>query len=368
MQQNGAELIGAVRAWLRRYVWFPVAGQDLIIALWIAHTWFIDGFTSTPYLCVTARTKRAGKTTLLELVAAAGQNGQTFATIRPAAIVRFLHAVEGRAVVAFDEVERMSRGTAGDVRSILATGYRRGQFHMVTSGDRVKAFRVFGPKAFALIGDMTDVIRDRSVILRLQRAPRGAEVLDYTNPTIRERAHTEAAELAAELSNWQQRTGGKSRIVSPEFLDGREREIWLPIWSMAHHAGLDAKTMDLLAAAMVDTSAIKSEPASAWTALSEDAERDQEDQDYAERMLTDLRSVLKPGETFIPSVEAVVRLQGIPTAIWRTWRGQGVNEITLAALLSRFGLAPVVGRIGKGRKGSRTVRGYKVRDVQAVKL
>lgn len=365
----GQELVTRLAAWLRQYVWFPTPGQDLIVALWIMHTWFIDHFTSTPYLCLTARTKRAGKTTLLELVAASGQNGQLIATLRPAAIARLLHATEGRVTACFDEMESLSRGSVGDLRSIMATGYRRGQFHMVTSGDKVKAFRTFGPKAFALIGDMTDVIRDRAIILRLSRAPRGTEVLDYTNPSVRERAHAEAAELVQELKTFAERTG-KPNYIAPEFLHGRESEIWLPIWTLAHHAALSPEVMDGAAGAMVDISAIKSEPAASWTALSEDFEREQEDADYSEHVLRDMRAVLREDETKIRSTDAVERLRAIPTSPWRTWRGTGLDTITLAALLSRFGVQPKSLRFGKGKAGdnSNVHKGYDAKELREVKL
>lgn len=365
----GQEIVTRLAAWLRQYVYFPIKGQETIAALWVLHTWMLDNFTSTPYLCLTARTKRAGKTTLLELLSAASRNGQLLATLRPAAIVRLLHATDGRVTVCFDEMESLSKSSVGDLRSILATGYRRGQFHIVSSGDKVKAFRTFGAKAFALIGDMTDVIRDRAIIMRLQRAPQGAAIEDYTNPAIRAKAHAEAMELVGEITSWIERTG-KPQFITPEFLQGREAEIWLPLWTAAHHAALPAAMLDEIAAAMVDMSAIKSEPASRWTALSEDAEKDQEDADYSERVMRDAQSVLRDDETKIRSTDLVSRLKAIPTAPWRTWRGPGLDVITLAALLSRFGISPEAQRFGKGKAGDNTnvAKGYKVDAIRKVKL
>jgi hypothetical protein len=46
-------------------------------------------------------------------------------------------------------------------------------------------------------------------------------------------------------------------------------------------------------------------------------------------------------------------------------RGDGLNEISLAALLARWGVHPEVIQIGKGRKDRQRGRGYKVADLRA---
>lgn len=366
---TGQELVKRIAAWLEMYVWFPTKGQSTIVALWVLHSWMLDSFSSTPYLCVTARTKRAGKTTLLELLAAVTRNGTLLGTMRPAAVARLLHGMDGKATLCFDEMEGLSRGTLGDVRSILTTGYRRGSLHIVSSGDKVKGFKTFGAKAFALIGDLGDVIRDRAIIIRLQRAGRDAKVQEYGNPAVREKAHAEAAELAAEASAWS-KMHGKPAYVSPEFLHGREAEIWLPIWTLAHHAGLVPAELDEVASAMVDISAIKKEDTAQWMALAEDAERDQDEADSAEQLLIDAKSVLGELETKVRSQELVDRLRALPKAPWRTWRGNGLDVITMAALLSRFGVEPKSLRFGKGKAGdnSNVHKGYEAAAIRAAKV
>lgn len=363
--QNGLDLVNRLATWLALYLWFPMPGQARIAALWIVHTWLLDHFTSTPYMSITARTKRAGKTTLLELLAAASRGGTLLATVRPAAMVRLLHAMDGRVTLCMDEMESLSKSSVGDVRSILATGYRRGQYHITSSGDKVKAWRTFGAKAFALIGDLSDVIRDRSIIMRLQRAPRGVQVLDYTNPAIRAKAHAEAAELAGEIQAYLEHRG-KPAFTAPEFLHGRESEIWLPIWTAAHHCQLPEAMLREISGAMVDISAIKSEPPSRWSALADDAEKEQEEADTAERILTDCKRVIREDEAKIKSTELVERLRSIETSPWRVWRGTGIDAITLSALLSRFNIQPSAMRFGKSKSGdnSNVVKGY---DANAIR-
>jgi hypothetical protein len=53
---------------LRRYIYFPLWWQSVIVTLWIAHTYFFDRFMVTPRLVVTSATQRCGKSTLVELI------------------------------------------------------------------------------------------------------------------------------------------------------------------------------------------------------------------------------------------------------------------------------------------------------------
>src|SRR5262249_3507154 len=73
-EQNGpsitprplAGLLDAVSEALRRYVTFPMREQADAIALWVAHTWAFAAAEFTPYLAVTAPSKRSGKSRVLE--------------------------------------------------------------------------------------------------------------------------------------------------------------------------------------------------------------------------------------------------------------------------------------------------------------
>lgn len=64
---DGAEWLNDTAALIHRYI---VLSDDSpnAVALWILHAWALDAFDITPLLGITSRTKRCGKTTLLEIV------------------------------------------------------------------------------------------------------------------------------------------------------------------------------------------------------------------------------------------------------------------------------------------------------------
>lgn len=62
-----AELLDRTMAFLRRHVHVG-SEQAIALVLWIAHTHAFDAWHVTPYLAITSADKRAGKTTLLEVL------------------------------------------------------------------------------------------------------------------------------------------------------------------------------------------------------------------------------------------------------------------------------------------------------------
>jgi len=340
--------------WFRGFVGLTEQ-QALVVSLWALHTWCYERFTSTPYLEITATTKRSGKTTLMEAIALVSRQSQLFATVRMLTVVRLIEALEGRLTLGFDEAERLSSAALGDTRSMLAVGYRKGQMHAVASGSKIQKFATFCPKMFSLIGNLTGVLRDRSIPIEMMRSK---PVRDFQA----DRPSAEA-EAAALVDEWQRIAARLDRIpvVAPEWLDGRERELWTPLVSLAAALGLHKQTQDMLIAASVDFGVLKTLPAKQWHSAQD--ETDAEERDAASRCLADLRSIVAADERAIPSAVAVERLRGITTAPWRAYKGVGLNENTLAALLSRYGIAPGVVSIGKGRKGRKQYRGYTVADI-----
>jgi hypothetical protein len=67
MNSNGAALLEALAAFVRRYVVLSDE-QAAIIALWVIHTHAFDAADATPYLNVFSAEKRSGKTRLLEVL------------------------------------------------------------------------------------------------------------------------------------------------------------------------------------------------------------------------------------------------------------------------------------------------------------
>lgn len=352
---TGQKLVEMFAKWIGSFVALSEA-QAVVCALWVMHTHLSERFQATPYLEISAATKRSGKTTLLETLGMLCRNPQLFATVRVLTVCRMIEGFNGMITCGFDEAERLSSSSIGDTRSMLATGYRQGQYHAVTVGKGFAKFPVFCPKMFALIGNLTPVLRDRSIPIYLDRAkPERSLSAEHTSAT------AEAENMVAVMRGYFA-TVQRLNITVPMWLDGREQEIWTPIFSIAQALDLHKSTLDMLTAASVDMGQLKTAPARVWHSAQD--EQDADERGAAERVLADLLTVLREGEPAIFSAVAVDRLKAIHTSPWRTYKGTGLDALTLAALLTRYGLQPAVVQMGKGRKGREVARGYKTADIR----
>lgn len=147
----GCTLISQLESYIRSYVTLAENCYALVIALWLVATHAWPAFDAFPYLVVTSATKRSGKTRLLELLSFVASNSRLVAHISPAALYRTIDAEKPTLLV--DEAEMFSSAKS-EYRSLLNTGYRRGQTVKRQDGD----YETYCPKAFALIGDVHDIL------------------------------------------------------------------------------------------------------------------------------------------------------------------------------------------------------------------
>jgi hypothetical protein len=356
---TGLELIGAVRAWLRRYVHVSPA-QELVIALWCLHTWVYDRLgRTTPYIEMTG-VSGSGKTTIMEAMALLSRGSVILTTLRTLAMCRKIHETEGRVTFFVDEAERLSSSSFGDQRSMLASGYRRGGEHMVSVGKETQMFPVWCPKVFTSLRTLTPVIHNRCIPLWVER---GTPAASLSNEW--ERAEATAAEVIEQYRNVM-RAVPRVIAVDPLWLSNeRDREIWTPLFSLAATLGADKATMDELTAASVDLSSLRGVERRMDAIVEDEAARERS---YAVRLLQDCKAVILPGEAFIPTAVLVDRLRALPTGPWRSYQRSGLTDITLAQLLGAFAVGSVIGQEGKGAKNRKVVRGYRVAHIRDAKF
>ena len=362
---TGQELIDRWVAFIRRYVVLSDA-QALTVALWALNTWVYDRFSVVPYLEIWAGIKRSGKSTLAEILSAMVRGGRVIATVRVLQMVRLIEINDGDYCPFIEEAERFNKGSLGDERSILATGYRKGAVHELASPKGKLRFRTFCPKVFVLIGNIHEILRDRCISIKLDRAtPAHNWTLErYTATEEIDDLLIAWRETAKTMDVIKAEDGGvRFHAVDPVWLTSpRDRELWTPLFSLAHALKLNKATTDLLTRASVDLSILKTLPPVTYHAGQEEHVSD--DVNAADAVLRDALSVAKPGEVAIPTADLLTRLYGLPFAPWRAWRGDGLNAISLSALLVRFGIESADVQIGKGRKERKILKGYRVADLR----
>lgn len=360
------DLIAKVQAYVERYVTFQNPDYSFVAALWAAGTFLFprprqepDGsysipdvvFDAFPYVCITSDTKRSGKTRFSECLSFLSCRPRNFAGASAAAVFR---SIRNECPTMFnDEAEMLAGEGASTLREVLNAGYRRGQSIPRADGaEDVKEWPVYCPKVFILIGDVYDTLRDRSIIIRMQRA-------DAANRFVYDRAKAEAAELRAALEAAVKATHGQ--IVREytghkglPFLSDRDEEIWLPLFAIC--AALAPHRMEELQRVAVDMATEKTAPRRRFVNL-QGAEEAAEDDEYSRRLLRDLAAIFRKGERGVFTKDALTRLHELTVGPWRKFRGEGLTAIDMANMLSRFGLEPKLLKI----KGT-VARGYS-RDV-----
>lgn len=380
MVETGEQLIGAIRGWLRRYLVLTPA-QDLIMALWIIHSWCYERLgRTTPYVEITG-VSGSGKTALLDALTLTCRGAEKLQTIRTMYICRRIREQAGLCTILIDEAEKLSSDSFGDQRSMIAGGYRDGGVHGVTVGKGTIRFPVWCPKAFTAVRSLTPVIHNRCIPIWMELGnPAASLSVEW------DRAKATAGELVDAISRV---LGGVQRVeyipgedgeltpivtgrkparkvvsVEADWLGERDREIWTPLITLAHTLELSAETIAEVERASVDLSALRGVERRCDVKANDEAARERS---MAVRLLHDVKACIQPGESFIPTAVLLERLHAMSKAPWRVYQRAGLTDIQLAQLLGAHGLQAKVGQIGKG-KTRKQVRGYAAKALQDVKL
>lgn len=332
-------LLGRVEEYIRRYVVLS-DDQALAVTLWVAHTHTIGAADCTPYLHITAATKRAGKTRLLEVLEPIVARPWKTDRVSAAVLVRKIDAEQPTLLLdESDAALRVTSEYSEALRGLLNSGYRRGGKSSLCVGlganITYRDFSTFAPKAIAGIGQLPDTVADRSIHIVLRRRMASEPVARW-----REReGHAEAAPLADDLVRWSELALPAledARPALPDGLDDRATDVWEPLLAIADRAG------------------------GAWPAgarrAAEALSGTVDDTDIVVELLLDIREILSEADSDVIAsktlLEQLVALEDRPWGEWR--RGQELTARGLARLLGPLGICPNRHETLSGR-----LRGYR---------
>jgi putative DNA primase/helicase len=233
-------------------------------------------------------------------------------------------------------------------------------------GKKIREYRVYCPKAFALIGDVYDTLRDRSIVLSLCRG-------HAPHRFVFSEAQSEGKEFRDRLTELipihsQSIADAYTDLGRLDFLTDREEEIWTPLFTICRVLCPD-RWGELIRVA-VDISTAKTAEAKKFTDIPQHEDAAQKI-DNGERALRDLIQIIRSRRRkAISSVESIPALRDLPTAPWRAFRGEGLKpniegSMMLASLLEPFGVRPRTIRLrpkSQGTNGS-TAKGYVLADL-----
>lgn len=337
---DGAELLDALAAWVRRYVVLTDT-QAAAVALWIVHTHAIEAADSTPYLHVSSAEKRSGKTRLLEVLELLVRQALPTANISDAALFRAIDELSP--TLLFDEIDSIFGAKARereDLRGMLNAGYRRGAVARRMGGARMttlEAFPVFCGKAFAGIGDLPDTIADRCIRIRMQRRTRDEPVERFR----RRDADTDAEPLHRWAGSWAQHHAAQlaeARPALPDELDDRAQDVWEPLLAIADLADADWPARARAAAISLSSADTR------------------EDDSLTAKLLTDLHAVFtKSTVDRFKTSDLIDELAQIEESPWGDMYGKPITAHGLSKLLRPFGIKTMPVWVD-----GRTLRGYKL--------
>ena len=198
-----------------------------VLAAWTMASWLVDDFQTCPYIACIAPMS-SGKTQVLEAIRQTAYRAYNVASVTPAAIFRAIEAWQ--LTLCIDEAEHQMNSNTESGQAIYAcllAGYKRGVGAMRAEKQNddwlPTSFDLFSFKAFSGTKIVLPTLASRSIEFRLRKARPPVDL--FTN--------SEGTRLRNMLLWFRFKNLGKLRISYPESDDGRIRELYAPLFTVA---------------------------------------------------------------------------------------------------------------------------------------
>jgi hypothetical protein len=342
--EDGARLVRELQGFVSRFVILPSSAL-LPLALWILGTHVFDAFETFPYLALLSPEKGCGKTRTTEVIEQVVANPVRAVSVSEAALFRLIDSQAPTLIL--DEAEVLTgRGDRADaVRALLNAGNRSGAKvpRCAGSSHELRMFSVYCPKVVCAIRVCPETVRDRAVVIPMQRKMPSESVERF----ILRRIRPEGAMLRGRIAEWVKLN--RPAIVTAyerldaDFLSDRELENSEPLLAILTVA--DPARLGELRAAAEALAAGKSESA--------------QDESLSLRLLADIRMVWSETQKTVLTRHLLELLKTISDAPWA--EEFPLNERKLARFLAPFGVrsADVRAETGRGK-------GYKIEELRGV--
>ena len=302
------------------------------IALFAAHAHATAAAQHSPRLAVIAPTIGCGKTTTLKVLSCLTPNALFCSDVSPAALYRTTGAAQSTLI--FDEAHSSIAGKLNLCR-LLNAGFSRAGAKVARA---YGVLDVFAATVLALVGDLPESLRDRSIVIPIKRklpkevvAPFDAAALETL------------AELNTQLATFAKERHNELAAANPIMPDGvtnRHADKWEPLLAIADVAGghwpQTARSLALR------------------TVIAEEAARSP-----GELVLSDLRGIFATEKADrLPSEYITESLSELEDRPWAGFsRGRPITPQQLAHLLKPFKIGPRTVRFADF-----TAKGYHLED------
>jgi Protein of unknown function (DUF3631) len=322
--EDREDILQTVHDFLGRFVIYPSEDAHVAHTLWVAHTFFMDHWDSTPRIAFLSPEPGSGKSRALEVTEPLVNRPVHAVNTTPAYLFRKVSDPEGLPVILYDEIDTVFGPKAKDnedVRGMLNAGHRQGAMAgwCVVKGATVVTEELPAYCAVALAGlnDLPDTLYSRSVIVRMRRrAP------DEKTEPWRNRIHKPQGEaIRARLAAWAETALAAVDTIEwpemPEGVEDRNADIWEALLVVADLAGGPWPEL-----ARVSAVSLVSDSQDAVPSMNI-------------RLLQDLRDVFGSEDRMFSSdiLRALIKIEDAP---WGDMNGLG-RELTPRGLSQRVG-------------------------------
>lgn len=332
--QNGSSLMCDLVAAVRRSV-IVSEFSAVLIALWVVFTHVFERFTIAPLLAITSPEKRCGKTNMLTFLARLCRAAFTASNMSDAAIYRCIK--QEKPTLLMDEADTYLMKNKAMI-GILNSGYKMKTGFVVRSAKNgVEKMTTFCPKAIAMIGEMPETLKDRSIHIRLERKSPDEKV-----EAVPEQGPDELSLICSRLVRWAADNGNAVARVKPEALGVNN-----------DRAEDNAKPLLAIASIMGGNWLER-----AQTAFKAHADADDKTLSHGEWLLTDTaRAFAQRGGSQLLTADLLDFLHAQEEAPWLTFnRGRAMQARDLAGMFKQFGISSIQMRHGNGQE--KVGRGY----------
>lgn len=345
-----SDVLAEVHEFLHRFVAYPSEHAHVAHTLWIAHTWLMDCWDSTPRIAFLSPEPGSGKSRCVEVTGPLVPRPVHAVNVSSAYLFRKISGDEneGLPTILYDEIDTVfghkNSGENEDVRGLLNAGHRKGAVagRCVIKGNTVmtEELPVYCAVAMAGLNDVPDTLMTRSVIVRMRRrAPN--EIVEPWRARLNE---PEAYEIADRLSEWASQARHRIHGVWPEMPDeiqDRNADVWEALIAVADAAGGDwPKVARVAAVALVADAATR--PPSIGIML-----------------LRDVRKVFRAQQMDkVHTKDILDALALMVESPWGDLRGKPLDNRALARYMAKYDVHPKDVRLGE-----KVAKGYDAADL-----